>query len=130
VHKLAIKFSLAISGNENLMHHFVKAVKLKYPRVIIYDRNEEARRPPSPLPIPPHPKVADVDAVFILSGSKEAINIRSPRGHRFFSYHADLKKIDPVPLALLLDSLVLALEELAGLKNNIEKPVTELDPST
>lgn len=112
------------------MHHFVKAVKLKYPRVTIYDRNEEARRPPSPHPIPPHPKVADVDAVFILSGSKEAITIRSPRGHRFFSYHADLEKIDPVPLALLLDSMVLALEELIGFEKNMDEPVTGLDHST
>jgi hypothetical protein len=107
-----IKFSLAVSGNGRLMPRFVQALNQRYRHVIIYDRNEEANRPPSTARIPPHPKVADVDAIFGLSGSRETITLRSRNGHRFFNYDSDPKRIDEAATEFLFRQIVASVETL------------------
>jgi len=106
------KFSLAISGDGRLILRFSQAVGARYPGVRIYDRNEEASGPPSTAPIPSHPKVADVEAIFILSGPKETATIRSGKGHRYFNYLSDRKMARQANLDLLLKQMVQAVHDL------------------
>ena len=94
------------------MAQFVDGVKLKYRGVTIYDRNEEANRPPSSALIPSHPKVADIEAVFALSGARETATMRNRKGHRFFNYVSDPKAGDYRELDLVLKRMVHALEEM------------------
>ena len=103
------KFSLAVSGEGRLMTRFVRAVKVEFRNVNIYDRNEEARRPPSTAPIPSHPKVADVDVIFTLSGSTETATIRSRFNHRFFNYESGPLPADDAGLEFLLKRMVQAV---------------------
>jgi len=107
-----LKFSLAISGNGRLMPRFVRALKLRFRHITIYDRNEEANRPPSTALIPSHPEVADVDAVFGLEGNWETIFLSSQRGHHFFNYDSDPKKIDEAAMEFLFRRIVAAVEKL------------------
>ncbi len=107
-----MKFSLAVSGNGRLMPRFIQVVKLQYRHITIYDRNEEANRPPSSAPIPSHPQVADVDAVFGLKGDWETITLRSQRGHHFFNYDSDPGRIDEAAMELLFRQIVAAVEKL------------------
>ena len=109
-----LKFSLAVSGNGRLIPRFVEAVKLEYRGVRIYDRNEEANRPPSPHPIPSHPKVADIDAVFVRSGPRESLTLRSRHGHRYFNCVSDPAQANESSLAFLLKRIVRAVQELIG----------------
>lgn len=109
---LKMKFSLAVSGNGRLMPRFVQALKLRYPQITIYDRNEEANRPPSNAPIPSHPKVADIEVVFTRSGARETATIRNRKEHRFFNYVSDPKAGDDQGLNMLLKQMVQAVEAL------------------
>jgi hypothetical protein len=106
------KFSLAVSGKGRLMPRFVHALKLRYWQITIYDRNEEANRPPSTARIPPHPKVADIDAIFSLSGTRETITLRSRIGHRFFNYDSDPSRINEAATELLFRQIVASVETL------------------
>ena len=94
------------------MARFVDGVKLRYRGVTIYDRNEEANRSPSSALIPSHPKVADIDAVFTLSGARETATIRNRQGHRFFNYVSDPKAGDFRELDLVLKRMVHSLEDM------------------
>lgn len=94
------------------MPRFVQALKLRYQRITIYDRNEETSRPPSRAPIPSHPKVADIETVFTRSGAREIATIRNHKEHRFFNYVSDPKACDYQGLSLLLKRMVQAVEEL------------------
>jgi hypothetical protein len=107
-----MKFSLAVSGNGRLIPRFVEAVKLEYRGIRIYNRNEEANRPPSSHPIPSHPEVADIDAVFILAGAGESITLRSRQEHRYFNCVSDPALAHERSLAFLLKRIVLAVQEL------------------
>ena len=107
-----VKFSLAISGKGRMMVPFVQALKLRYRLVTIYDRNEEASRPPSSAPIPSHPKVADIDAIFALSGAMETAMIRNRRQHRFFNYVSDPKARDYRGIDRVMKRMLQAVEEL------------------
>ncbi len=106
------KFSVGVSGKGRLILHFVQILKTKFPTVIIYDRNKERDSPPSTAPIPRHPQVSDLDAVFSLSGAMETVTIRCGREHRFFNYPADPEQIDPVAQHLLLNRMVGSVREL------------------
>jgi hypothetical protein len=106
------KFSVGISGQGRLMPRFVQLLKAEYPAVIIYDRNEERDSPPSNAPIPRHPEVSDVDAVFSLSSAIETATIRSFKGHKFFNYAADPEQIKPAALGLLVKQMVHSVGEL------------------
>jgi len=108
------KFSLAVSGEGRLIPAFIEAVKQDYPGVTLYDRNEEAARPPSPLRIPPHPNVADVDAVFVLSGERETLNLRNRVAHRYFNYNSNPGQTNPAELKRLMKLILAALGELIG----------------
>ena len=108
------KFSLAVSGNGRLISPFVEAVKLEYPDVTLYDRNKEAARPPSPLRVPSHPNVADIDAVFVLSGEQETLTLRNRLTHRYFNYISDPEKANPAELNRLMKRILAALGELIG----------------
>jgi hypothetical protein len=107
-----LKFSLGLSGQGNLRPRFVQFLKSEYPAVIVYDRDEERNSPPSNAPIPSHPKVSDVDAVFSRSGTVETATIRSFKGHRFFNYSADPEQIEPTALYLLIKQMVQSVREL------------------
>lgn len=109
---IPFKFSLGISGQGKLKPRFVQFLKSEYPAVIIYDRDEERNSPLSNAPIPSHPKVSDVDAVFSHSGTVEAVNISSCRGHKFFNYSADQEQIEPTALYLLIKQMVQSVREL------------------
>jgi hypothetical protein len=80
------QFSLAVSGDGHLLPHFVERLKMRFPLVVIYDRNEEASRPDSDSDVPDHPKVADVDVLFLLTQGKETATVRNFNGHRLFNY--------------------------------------------
>jgi hypothetical protein len=107
-----LKFSVAVSGQGRLMEPLVRLLKQQHRGVVIYDRNEEARRPPSNARIPPHPKVADVDVFFSLQGAKETATVRSGKGHRFFNYVSDPKQAKKHELDLLLKHMLLAITQL------------------
>jgi hypothetical protein len=109
-----LKFSLAISGNGRLMPQFVQALNLRYPNVTIYDRNEEANRPPATARIPSHPKVADVDVVFGLKGNWETIFLSSQKGHQFFNYDSGPGKIDQAAIKFLFRQIVVAVETIVS----------------
>lgn len=106
------KFSLAVSGRGNLMPSFVAAVKQRYPGVTVYDRNEEASRPPSNAAIPRHPEVADIDVVFIEHDAFESATIRSPRNHRFFNYDPSQYGNDPTRSSLLMNRMLQTVWDL------------------
>ena len=106
------KFSLGISGQGNLKPRFVQFLKSECPTVIIYDRDEERNSRPSNAPIPRHPKVSDVDAVFSLSGAVETATISSCRGHKFFNYAADPEQIESTRRHLLIKQMVHVAREL------------------
>ncbi len=108
----SIKFSLAVSGDGRLMPQFVQALKLRYHQITIYDRNEEANRPPSTALIPSHPEVADVDAEFGLEGDRETIFLRSQKGHYFFNYDSDPKRIKDAAMELLFRQIIIAVGKL------------------
>jgi len=84
----------------------MEAVKLKYRGVKIYDRNEEAGRPPSTHAIPPHPEVADIDAVFIFSNDVETMTLRRQGRHSFFNYDSDPETADSARLDMMLRNMV------------------------
>lgn len=107
-----LKFSLGISGPGKLKPRFVQLLKSEYPAVIIYDRDEERNSPPSNAPIPSHPKVSDVDAVFSRSSAVETATIRSFKGHRFFNYSAAPEQIEPTALYLIIKRMVQSVREL------------------
>ena len=108
------KFSLAVSGDGRLIPVFMEAVKREYRGVKFYDRNEEAARPPSPLRIPPHPNVADVDAVFVRSGERESLTLRNRVVHRYFNYVYDPGSTDQAGLHRLMKQILAAVGELVG----------------
>lgn len=83
----------------------------------MYDRNEEAARPPSPLRIPSHPNVADVDAVFVLSGERETLTLRNRTAHRYFNYVSDPKLANRADMALLMKRIMAAIGELVEERN-------------
>jgi hypothetical protein len=106
------KFSLAVSGEGRLISPFIEAVKLEYPGVTFYDRNEEAARPPSPLRVPSHPNVADIDAVFVLSGERESLTLRNRMTHRYFNYTSDPKLAKPADMERLMKRILATIREL------------------
>lgn len=108
----SVKFSLAVSGNGHMSAYFLSLLRIRFPDVIIYDRNEEPRRPPSTALIPPHPQVADIDASFIRAGFKEMATIRSRNGHRFFNYVSESAATVAEGQSLLLQRFIQAVEEL------------------
>lgn len=94
------------------MTEFVTAARRRYPDMVFYDRNEEARRAPSSAPVPRHPEVADVDAVFSAIGGRETVTIRSCFGHRFFNHDRDSTSASSTHRALLLKRMVDAVGDL------------------
>jgi hypothetical protein len=108
------KFSLAVSGEGRLIPTFIEAVKLEYPGVTLYDRNEEAARPPSPLRVPPHPNVADIDAVFVLSGERETLTLRNRKIHRYFNYVYDPGSVNQADFNRLMKRILATVGELIG----------------
>ncbi len=103
---------MGISGQGQLLPHFVRTLKAGFPAVTIYDRNEERDRPPSNAPIPRHPQVSDLDAVFSLSGTMETVTIRCGRKHRFFNYPASPEQTESLAQRLLLNQMVHSVREL------------------
>lgn len=106
------KFSLAVSGNGVLIPQFVERLKQSYPRVTLYDRNEEAARPPSNHPIPRHPKPADIDVVFVRKDRGESATVRSYATHRYFNYRVDPGKDRQDGMDLILKQMVQAVSEM------------------
>lgn len=116
-------FSLAVSGNGLFLERFVPLLKVRFPAIIIYDRNEEASRPPSNEAFPAHPEVADIDALFLLSGGKETATIRNRREHRYFNYVPEQDQSSRHDF--LLNQMVRAVEQLIAVK-----PVVQEEPMT
>ena len=103
------KFSIGISGSGYLMDVFQQAARLRFPAMKVYDRNEEARREASDVPIPRHPKVADVDVLFQQQGSLESVTIRSAHRHRYFNYDPSDLANDTTRRSLLLNQMTQTL---------------------
>jgi hypothetical protein len=123
------KYSVAVAGNGLLLDRFVLEIKRRFPAMIIYDRNEEAKRPPSNAPIPSHPEVSDVDAVFMLSGSVETVRIQCQTQHRFFNYDSRLISAGGTGLEIMLKRMVQTVEEMLWPREQvIEEPEATEDP--
>jgi len=103
------KFSLAVSGNGLLLPQFVELLKCKYPQVVIYDRNEEANQAPSNHLIPAHPKVADIDVVFVRNATRESVTVRNRERHKYFNYVVEPAQVG---LELILKQMVEAVDNI------------------
>ena len=103
------KFALAVSGEGALSEEFLAAVRARLAGIRVYDRNEEASRPPSSAMIPAHPEVADVDAIFHQAGGTETLTLRSVFGHRLFNYRPS-GLTDPTSRRLLIEQMVRTVE--------------------
>ena len=64
------------------------------------------------LPIPSHPKVADVEADFGLKGNRETIFLSSLKGHYFYNYDSDPQSMDEAAIAYLFRQIVASAEKL------------------
>lgn len=106
------KFSLAVAGDSVLIPRFKELIRQRFSRVTIYDRNEEASRPPSNHPIPSHPEVADIDVTFSRNGSKETATIRNLHLHRFYNYVIESAEDRQPAHDLILKQMVESVEEL------------------
>jgi hypothetical protein len=106
------KFSLSVAGESVLIPRFVELLKQRFPRITIYNRNEEASRPPSNHPIPSHPEVADIDVTFSRQGSKETATIRNLHLHRFYNYFIESAEDRQPSHDLILKQMVEEVEEM------------------
>ena len=119
-------FSLAVAGKGKLLLPFVRRVYEHFPGIVLYDRNAEAKLDSSDKEHPYIPQVAYVDVLFSHSGAKEMATIRCFHRHRFFNY--DMNETEPGSKreALLMNSMLKAIEDLCELPrlNVPEIPVT------
>jgi hypothetical protein len=123
-------FSLAVAGNGKLMQPLVERLKERFPGIVIYDRNEEARRSQSDQEHPLIPQVAYVDVRFHRKGVKEVATIRCFHRHRFFNY--DLEETQPGSKRedYLMNSMLDAVETLCKLPRIRTPEVLEEPPVT
>lgn len=80
-----IRFSVGVGGTGPLRQRFIEMVKTAYPRAVVYDRQEEAKRDDSRAARPRHPEVADIEAVFGRRVGAELLTLRSFNGHRYLN---------------------------------------------
>lgn len=68
----------------------MELLKATFPRVVVYDREEEAARDDSRAVRPRHPEVADIEAIFGRRPGAEVLTLRGRRGHRYLNCTATL----------------------------------------
>lgn len=119
------KISLAIWGEGRLKPRFVDAVGRHYRGIAIYDREEEKNRPPSDAPIPAHPEVADIDAVFVSSGRLETLTIKSIAGHRCFNYEPEFVLAGQTRRDILLRQVLQGIQDLLSPPQAVAQPTGE-----
>lgn len=125
-------FSLAVAGDGQMFDPLVERLKERFPDIIIYDRNEEASRPPSDDPFPAIPQVAYVDVLFLQRHAKETATIRCFHRHRFFNY--DIKDNTPGSASsdFLLKQMVEAVSDLCELPQStvvMDEPPSDQEDS-
>ena len=120
-------FSLAVAGNGKLMQPLVERLKERFPGIVIYDRNEEARRSETDQEHPLIPQVAYVDVRFHRTGVKEVATIRCFHRHRFFNYDLDETQPDSKREDYLMNSMLDAVDTLCKLPR-IRAPEPEEPP--
>jgi len=108
-------FSLAVAGNGKMMHPLVERLKERFPGIVIYDRNEEARRSQADQEHPLIPQVAYVDVLFHRTGVKEVATIRCFHRHRFFNYDLEETQAGSRQEDYLMNSMVDAVDALCKL---------------
>jgi hypothetical protein len=108
-------FSLAVSGNGEMAQPLVEKLKERFPRIVIYDRNAEARRAESDPESLAIPQVAYVDVLFHKNGVKEAATVRCFHRHRYFNYDLGETKADPKREETLLNNMLDAVNALRTL---------------
>ena len=120
------RFSLAVSGNGDLLELFVEKLVERFPGIIIYDRNEEAARDSSDEEHPPIPQVAYVDVLFTREDGKEHVTIHCFHRHRFFNY--DMKETLPGSNReqFLMESMLNAVAQLSELPKEKALPEPEV----
>jgi len=112
VHEHHVSFSLAVHGGGRLVRLFEDLLKIRYPGVTVYLRNSAQDHGPAAPMMPPHPEVADVDAVFVRSGRCEQITLRCGGHHRFFNCVADAADTRETERERLLNLVVNTVEEM------------------
>jgi hypothetical protein len=118
-----LAFSVAVSGDGDMLSPFVARLQLQYPQVVLYDRNEEAQRDDPEAGMPAIPSPADIDVIFKKTGAKEMATIRSFHRHRFFNYDLDDLQQNPAQRNLLLNSMIQAIDSM------LEPPEPKPDPA-
>lgn len=118
-------FSLAVAGDGKMMAPLVEKLKIRFPGIIIYDRNEEARRDDSDVLHPSIPQVAYVDVLFSRDGDKELATIRCFHRHRLFNYDMQETPAGSKSEAFLLNSMLTAVDNLCELPKINTPPVAE-----
>lgn len=108
----SLRFSVAVSGQSDLIGRFVEILGANHRGVTVYDRNAEAARDDARAAIPRHPQVADVEAVFGCSGAREMVTLRSRTGHRYFNFSARSAPAAKVDIERFLQRVVDALPAL------------------
>lgn len=83
-----LRFSVGVGGTGPLRQRFIEMVKTAYPRVTVYDRQEEAERNDSRAARPRHPEVADIEANFGRLAGAEVLILRSFGRHRYLNCSA------------------------------------------
>jgi len=109
------EFSLAVAGDGKMMQPLVERLKERFPGIVIYDRNEEARRAETDQEHPLIPQVAYVDVRFHRTGVKEVATIRCFHRHRFFNYDLEETAAGSRREEYLMESMLDAVDALCKL---------------
>ena len=118
-------FSLAVAGDGKMLGPLVERLKIRFPGIIIYDRNEEARRDDSDALHPRIPQVAYVDVKFSRDGDKELATIRCFHRHRLFNYDLQETPAGSKREDFLLSSMLTAVAQLCELPKINTPPVSD-----